>query len=204
MTHRPPFVGRFLLRAVVPASHREYVAGDLLEEFRTTKAEQLGPAGASRWYVGQAVRSAWPFMLLRLRRGEFIAELAVAQLLVIGMLFALEVVWGLVLGQVPLRAAAIAPDLQITSLVASGLTAGVVGFACRSVADDGCRTSPLALSVFAAVGALVLGAGIGVQHVGVHHLAWRAGLAAVLGSGVLAGASIASRAPGRRLFTLRR
>lgn len=191
MTHRPPFVGRVLLRTVVPASHREYVAGDLLEEFHTTKAEQLGPAGANRWYVWQAVRSAWPFMVLRVRRGEFAAELAVAQLLVIGTLFALDAVWGLVLGQVPLRASVIAPGLQVTSLVASGLTAGVVGFACRSVADDGFRTSPLALGAFAAVGALVLGPGIGVQHV-----AWRAGLAAVLGSGVLAGASIASRAPG--------
>lgn len=199
MTHHPPFVGRVLLRAVVPASHREYVAGDLLEEFRTTKAEQLGPAGASRWYVWQAVRSVWPFVLLRLRRGEFVAELAGAQLLVVGTLFALEAVWGLVLGQVPLRAAVIAPGLQITSLVASGLAAGVVGFACRSIADDRHRTSLLALCVFAAGGALVLGASIGVQHV-----AWRAGLAAVLGSGLLAGASLAARGPGRHLVTPRR
>lgn len=195
MTHRPPFVGRVLLRAVVPASHREYVAGDLLEEFHTTKAEQFGPAGANRWYVWQAVRSVWPFMLLRLRRGEFVAELAGAQLLVVGTLFALEAVWGLVLGQVPLRAAVIAPGLQITSLAVSGLAAGVVGFACGSVAADGHRTSPITLSAFAAVGALVFGAGTGVPHV-----AWRAGLAAVLGSGVLAGASIAARSP-RRLFT---
>lgn len=198
MTHRPPFVGRALLRVLVPGSHHEYVAGDLLEEFRTTKAAELGPGGASRWYVSQAVRSAWPFMLLRLRRGEFVAEFAGALLLVIGTLVAIEAVWGFVLGQVPLRAAVIAPGLQITSLAVSGLAAGVVGFACRSVADDGRRTSPLALCVFAAAGALVFGAGIGVQHV-----AWRAGLATVLGSGVLAGASIASRGPGRRLLPSR-
>jgi len=191
MTHRPPFLGRVLLRTVVPASHLEFVAGDLLEEFHTTKAEQLGPADASRWYVWQAVRSAWPFMLLRLRRGEFMAEFAVAQLLLVVTLSALEALWGLVLGQVPLRAAVMAPGLLMTSLVVSGLMAGVVGFACRSVADDGYRTSSLALFAFVAVGALVLGAGVGVAHAG-----WRAGLALALGSGVLAGASIASRAPG--------
>lgn len=191
MTRHPPSVGRILLRALVPASHREYVAGDLLEEFRTTKAAELGPAGASRWYVRQVVRSAWPFLLLRLRRGELVAELAVAQMLVVGTLFALDAVWELVLGQVPLRAAVITPDLQITSLVATGLVAGVVGFACGSVADDGHRISPHALCAFVTIGALFLGAGIGVPHV-----AWSAGLAAALGSGVLAGAATASRAQG--------
>lgn len=191
MTRRPPFIGRVLLRAVVPASHREYVAGDLLEEFRSAGAAELGPGGASRWYVWQVVRSAWPFLLLRLRRGELVAELAVAQLLVVGTLFTLEAVWGLVLGQVPLRAAAIAPDLQITSLVASGLAAGVVGFACGSVADDGRRISPHALCVFVTIGALLPGAGFGVPHA-----AWRVGLAAALGSGVLAGATMAARVPG--------
>lgn len=191
MTHRPPFVGRVLLRAVVPASHREYVTGDLLEEFRTIRTEQLGPAGANRWYVWQVVRSAWPFLLLRLRRGDFAAELAGALLLVIGTLVALDAVWGLVLGLVPLRAVAIGPNLQITSLVASGLTAGVVGFACGSVADDGHRISPHAFCAFVTIGALLLGAGVGVPDV-----AWRAGLAAALGSGVLAGAAMATRAPG--------
>ena len=201
--HRPPFVGRVLLRALVPASHREYVAGDLLEESRTTKAEQLGPAGANRWYVWQAARSAWPFLLLRLRRGEFLTELAVAQLLVIGTLVALEAVWGFVLGQVPLRAAAVAPGLQIAGLAASGLAAGVVGFACRYVGHDGYPTSPLALCAFVVVGALVLGGGIGVPHVGLLQVTWYAGLAAVLGSGVLAGAALASRTPGRRLHAAR-
>ncbi|MFW6084073.1 MAG: hypothetical protein ACODAA_02565, partial [Gemmatimonadota bacterium] len=182
-----------LLRLFVPASHREYVAGDLLEELRAGKREQLGSRGARHWYVGQAARSAWPFLLLRLRRGELVAELAIAQLFVIGVLLALDAFGELVLGQVPLRAAAVTPGFEVAGLVVGGSAAGVVGFACAVGADDGARASPLALGVFVALATVVF-----APIVGGGHVVSPVVLAAGLGLGALVGArsAPAARGPG--------
>lgn len=56
MQTRPPPVTRWLLGKLLPADAREFVLGDLDEEFRRHRANQ---SGAAWWYRSQAFRSAW-------------------------------------------------------------------------------------------------------------------------------------------------
>lgn len=55
---RPPRLARRLLELLLPSDEREYVLGDLDEEFHTRA--RVSPRRAAWWYRGEVVRSAWP------------------------------------------------------------------------------------------------------------------------------------------------
>lgn len=183
-----------MLRLFVPAADHEVVSGDLLEELATTKLAALGDAGARRWYVSQAARSAAPFLLLRLRRGELIAELGVAQLLVLGVLIALDGFWGMVLSQVPLRAAEIGPGWGATSVAGASVLAAAAAYAHGAAARSGeaeggrwgRRASPIALSGFVVLAVLALDPLLAPRH-----YVSPAALTAALSMGALVGCCLA-------------
>ena len=62
MSRRPPLLGRALLR-MLPEEHRDYVAGDLLEEYDTHVVARMGPLRARAWLVGQSLRSLLAFWI---------------------------------------------------------------------------------------------------------------------------------------------
>jgi hypothetical protein len=126
---RVPLTGRMLLRLFVPRRDHEYVAGDLHEEYARLVLPALGEAAARRWYVRQALRSVWPFLLLRLRRGELSGDVLGAQLLVVVPLIVLHALWTFVLSQVPLRASVLAPGFEVASVAALGVCALLSGAA---------------------------------------------------------------------------
>lgn len=163
-TDPPPLVGRVLLRLFVPGPDHEYVAGDLLEELRSWKEGQLGRAGARRWYLLQTVRSAGPFLILRLRRGEWSREFALACLLVPSALLGMDAFWGLVLTGVPLRAEAIAPEYVAASGVASTVWAGALAWSlARWPAGPGGTGARAANPSLVALGVFVLCIGVMVS-----------------------------------------
>lgn len=61
MTAAPPRLARWILRATVRGAAREFILGDLEEEYRAFALLQLGRRGANRWYWSQALRSVWQF-----------------------------------------------------------------------------------------------------------------------------------------------
>jgi hypothetical protein len=67
-TATPPRWAESLLRAVLPASAFETIAGDLLEEYRENRHPVLGARRADAWYVKQVAgfvaRSALPWGVL--------------------------------------------------------------------------------------------------------------------------------------------
>ena len=60
MSRRPPALGRALLR-LLPQPHREFVSGDLEEEYLDAVLPERGRLRADLWFVGQAVRSVASF-----------------------------------------------------------------------------------------------------------------------------------------------
>ncbi len=140
----PPLIGRLLLRAIVPRADYEYVAGDLLEEFHLIMLPSLGMAGARRWYWSQALRSALPFLLLRLRRGALASDLFFAQLAVVVPMALLHLLWTFVLSQVPLRASSIVPAFVIASMVFLVLSAACFGFTHATATSSRVGQSPFA------------------------------------------------------------
>lgn len=64
MTPRPPAVGRAILR-LLPSPHRDFVTGDLTEEYVDTVLPERGRLRADSWFVGQSVRSVWSFARYR-------------------------------------------------------------------------------------------------------------------------------------------
>jgi len=65
----PPRLFRRLLRLLLPAGVREFVLGDLDEEFRR-RARAQGPGPARRWYRRLALRSLWDTRGLPALRGS--------------------------------------------------------------------------------------------------------------------------------------
>ncbi len=61
MTPRPPWLGRILLR-LLPGPHRDFVAGDLEEEYRETVRPALGRWRADLWFLRQALGTAAAFV----------------------------------------------------------------------------------------------------------------------------------------------
>ena len=53
----PPKRAEMLLHFGLPKRDREYMIGDLEEEYRTVILPKYGPGVAARWYWWQAVRS---------------------------------------------------------------------------------------------------------------------------------------------------
>jgi len=66
---KPPALARRLLRALLPAAHREVVVGDLDEEFERYVSRARTALGARAWYWRQAMRSMSPALRLRARGG---------------------------------------------------------------------------------------------------------------------------------------
>lgn len=98
---KPPWLGRAVLWVCLPASERESIPGDLIEEFTTRGSD------ARRWYMRQAVRSAIPALGIRWRRGELQERLALL-LILIFLPFAILFGGGrFVLSHVPRKAAAV-------------------------------------------------------------------------------------------------
>lgn len=60
MSPRPPALGRALLR-LLPLPHRDFVSGDLEEEYTETVLPQRGKVRADLWFLGQALRSLASF-----------------------------------------------------------------------------------------------------------------------------------------------
>ncbi len=60
MTPRPPVLGRLLLR-LLPAPHRDFVSGDLEEEYHETVRPERGRVRADAWFIRQAARSVASF-----------------------------------------------------------------------------------------------------------------------------------------------
>jgi hypothetical protein len=62
---RPPRTAEWLLYVILPASYREYLPGDLEEEFKEIIVPKFGRKSAKFWYYGQVIRSISPIF----RRG---------------------------------------------------------------------------------------------------------------------------------------
>ncbi len=56
----PPALARRLLVALLPDEERDFVLGDLDEEF--LRRAEVSARGARRWYWAEVLRSAWPLM----------------------------------------------------------------------------------------------------------------------------------------------
>ena len=59
MTSHPPSWAQSLLASIVPARHRDGIAGDLLEEYHEVQLPRRGPAAADGWYVRQVLLFLW-------------------------------------------------------------------------------------------------------------------------------------------------
>lgn len=55
----PPRYAQALIAMLVPASRRDSIVGDLLEEYRETQVPEHGAAAADRWFVRQALGFLW-------------------------------------------------------------------------------------------------------------------------------------------------
>jgi hypothetical protein len=99
MNHRPPILATFLLR-LAPRDYRDYLAGDLHEEFARRGC-------SARWYCQEVARSLPGLVLLRARHSllpRLSEPLTVALIAGAWMLVAWHALWSFVLSQVPLKA----------------------------------------------------------------------------------------------------
>lgn len=67
-SHRPPQLGEFALYMILSKEDREYLIGDLEEEFVKVQAK-FGTKKARVWYYKQVLTSAWPMIRKALRFG---------------------------------------------------------------------------------------------------------------------------------------
>lgn len=130
MKESPPRIGELLVRLVAPERDREFVLGDLHEEFRLHCAEPRSLAAARRWYARQAAASFWPLIWMRCRRGEPGSALICGLFLFAGPLAMLCQFWRFALSQVPLRADAPALEYQAASAACVLMLALLTGCAC--------------------------------------------------------------------------
>lgn len=68
MRHDAPRLARWLLRRVAPPDEREFLLGDLDEEFGALASAE-GRRRAARWYWREALASSGPLLVRRLRSG---------------------------------------------------------------------------------------------------------------------------------------
>jgi hypothetical protein len=73
----PPVFACWLLASVIPAPYREAMLGDLIEEY-TLRAESASPFTASRWFWGQACRSAPSMVWSWLRSRDWLTSMGIA------------------------------------------------------------------------------------------------------------------------------
>jgi len=118
---RPPWLPSRILCAI----GGDEPAGDLIEEYGLVCRER-GPAAAGLWYTSQVLRSAIPFLTLRVRTGEFAEALArsIAGILVPVLL--LDRLWTFAYSQIPLKdGVARSPELLAVNLACAALGAGL-------------------------------------------------------------------------------
>ncbi len=114
------------LDALAPESERDALVGDLHEEWLSIVVPERGEAAARRWLVKQAAQSIVPLLVLRIRRGETAALLAIAFASfasAAGAVAGAAIAWRWVLFQVPLRAAHAPPVYWIVGVVVFALAA---------------------------------------------------------------------------------
>jgi hypothetical protein len=98
--NRPPVLATFLLR-LAPREYRDYLVGDLLEEYRRR-------GGSQQWYWRQVAHSLPELAALRARHSTLLRSasepLAVALVSGAWLLVAGHALWTFVLSQIPLKA----------------------------------------------------------------------------------------------------
>src|SRR5206468_4017493 len=72
-----PPIATWLLERVLPATDREAVIGDLIEEY-ALRARSTPPSIAGRWYWGQVYRSIPQVLRCAIRRGRWLGAVGVA------------------------------------------------------------------------------------------------------------------------------
>src|SRR5258708_39028183 len=92
---RPPRLASMLL-LLAPSEYREYLIGDLLEEYRRNPS--------APWYWKQTVRSIPGFLSMRMQRSAWARPAVVATVMTAGLIVAWHAVWTFVLSQVPCKA----------------------------------------------------------------------------------------------------
>ena len=144
---KPPAWAQWVLWAVAGENEAEFVAGDLHEEFELRCAAEGLPA-ASRWYIGQVLRSAAALVSLRFRSGEA-AHLVASALVAVAMpLLGLDRLWSFVYSNIPLKdGLSRAPEFWVANLLCVFVCAAL----CGSMAHSVSRAVRVALA--AAVGA---------------------------------------------------
>jgi len=65
---RHPIWAEYLLYLLLPKSDRDAIAGDLIEEFRSTMVPKFGSTAARVWFVKQVFSSLWPVLKQRVLR----------------------------------------------------------------------------------------------------------------------------------------
>jgi hypothetical protein len=73
----PPALACWIFESIMPASSRESVVGDLIEEF-PLRAKSTSAVNASRWFWSQCCRSALFMAWTSLRGGSWLVSLSIA------------------------------------------------------------------------------------------------------------------------------
>jgi hypothetical protein len=106
--YSPPAFVCWLFESVLPGPYRDSMLGDLIEEY-TLRIESTSPSTASRWFWGQACRSAPSMVWSSLRSRNCLISISIAM--------------GVYIFMALLKSAA---DLIISRLLAPGQTMAVV------------------------------------------------------------------------------
>jgi hypothetical protein len=144
--HRAPPVATWLLGCLLPASDREAVLGDLVEE-HAIRARTASPRTAAGWFWRQVWHSIPPMLWVGIRRGAWLTTLGVA----IGA----YVVAGLIeFVGVAAIARLLGPDARALPVLSAMVGLGTIGLGGYVAA----RIRPEAATVLAAIVMLVVGA----------------------------------------------
>ncbi|MDX2152178.1 MAG: hypothetical protein SFV54_15680 [Bryobacteraceae bacterium] len=168
----PPRGAVLLLRAAVASPHREWVEGDLEEEWRVRQSRA--------WYWRQVVRSVIPLVGMQARSANWEASLLAVFAASAGPILLLDGFWSFILSQVPLRAGVVrGMDYLAMGLWLAGAAGAVAGYACRG--RRAFVLAPIAvLFTLLALGAIT----------GVTPFWYRAIITATIGAGVAAGGAL--------------
>ena len=141
-----PFALQLLLRAVAGRREAEFVAGDLLEEYRYLCSEK-GPKAGGRWYASQVLRSIAPLARLRLERSRAAEAMAASALVLTWVLFALDRLWSFVYSLVPYKDGLDrAPEFLAFNVLAACAIGAVLGALSHSGRKAGAIASALMIS----------------------------------------------------------
>lgn len=100
---RPPRLAAALLRYAVPESCRGFVELDLEEEFLSYQLGERGFAGARAWYWRQVFLSIRPLLAQAMRGANWEFCFLAVFLATAGQIVAVDLLWSLILSQVPLK-----------------------------------------------------------------------------------------------------